>query len=209
MIIPRGPKAFSLWSQIHGWTPPWPWDSPAPRISPGLRAWQYLVGVLTMVIVFVPDSRGYMAFFNGGDPNLMTNLVGGFNPIISPGRGEKKTFETTTWPRCTLVTIQHIYRYPETNILLMVQKSQTTTWDVEKTMNTRISNYYINWCRISFINSIQYPPQTRDRFIRKWIIWSNHWFSGEMLVFAGGAGIHRDVQETSSSFQTILGRGHV
>ena len=33
------------------------------------------------------------------------------------------------------------------------------------------------------------PQKKRDRFKRKWIIWSNHWFSGEMLVFAGGAGI--------------------
>ena len=43
-------------------------------------------------------------------------------------------------------------------VLLMVQKSQTTTWDVFETpMNTRISISYINWCG-EFLNHQQYHP---------------------------------------------------
>ena len=37
-------------------------------------------------------------------------------------------------------------------ILLMVQKSQTTTWHVWNPVNNGI-NYHINWCRIFSINS--------------------------------------------------------
>ena len=40
-------------------------------------------------------------------------------------------------------------------LLLMVQKSQTTTWDVENFVIHGI-NYHINWCRISSINSCKW-----------------------------------------------------
>ena len=44
-------------------------------------------------------------------------------------------------------------------LLLMVQKSQTTTWAVENFVIHGI-NYHINWCRISSINSCKWiiPP---------------------------------------------------
>ena len=49
--------------------------------------------------------------------------------------------------RRQLSTCGSVFRHDGVHTWMMVQKPQTTTWDVKKTVNNGM-NYHINWCRI-------------------------------------------------------------